>query len=189
MALKSPNVKHCNRLSPKEHSQWKVSTNMPIHLILSRCPDIVKTQFFLHRRLRGIQCKNTTALWRMRPGTHNANFEPNSALFHILTIPSSDTVQISKEDEKCYKLTERQNGFTSMTVSAVTQKVVHWMTLIFKQLLNHELGTEADNNQAGCLIKRVTREYVKIRNYDWGNKYTEGVGGTIIRKQLSKSVS
>jgi len=57
--------------------------------------------------------------------TDNANYEPNSALFHILTIPSSDTVQISKEDEQCYKQTEKQKGFTSMTVSAVTQKVVN----------------------------------------------------------------
>ena len=75
-----------------------------------------------------------------------------------------------------------------MIVSAVTQQVSSRTTPIFEQLMSHELDTEADNNHAVHLIRRVIKEYVKIRNYHWGKKYTAGVGGAKIRKQLSKLI-
>jgi len=75
-----------------------------------------------------------------------------------------------------------------MIVSAVTQQVSSRTTPIFEQLMSHEMETEAENNHAVHLIRRVIKEYVKIRNYHWGKKYTAGVGGAKIRKQLSKLI-
>jgi len=49
---------------------------------------------------------------------------------------------------------------------------------LFLQLHDHELETEAENNHIIYLVKRTAREYVKIRNYHWGKKYTASVNGS-----------
>jgi len=57
------------------------------------------------------------------------------------------------------------------------------MMPIFPQLHDHELETEAENNHIIDLVKRIAREYVKIRNYHWDKKYTASVSGPKVRKQ------
>jgi len=107
--------------------------------------------------------------------------------------PSWDTALICKETEKCYKRIQQQKpptgrGFSALIVSAVTNQVLTRTTPIFEQLHEHELETEPEDNHVIQLVKRIVKEYVKIRNYHWGKKYTAAVCGPKVRKQLSKLV-
>ena len=75
-----------------------------------------------------------------------------------------------------------------MIVKAVTEQILTKTALLFPQLHDHELETEPENNHVIEFVKRVVKEYVKIRNYHWGKMYTAVVGGPKVRKQLSKLV-
>lgn len=107
--------------------------------------------------------------------------------------PSWDTAFICKEAEKCYKRIQLQKpptgrGFSALIVSAVTQHVLTRTMPIFPQMHDHELETEPEDNHVIQLVKRIVKEYVKIRNYHWGKMYTAAVNGPKVRKQLSKLV-
>ena len=110
-----------------------------------------------------------------------------------LTKPSWETALICKEAEKCYKRIQLQKpstgrGFSALIVKAVTEQILTKTALLFPQLHDHELETEPENYHVIELVKRVVKEYVKIRNYHWGKMYTAVDGGPKVRKQLSKLV-
>ena len=110
-----------------------------------------------------------------------------------LTKPSPDIAVICKETEKCYKRIKQEKppngrGFSALIVSAVISKVLTRTTPIFEELHDHQLDTEPENNHVILLVIRIVKEYVKIRNYHWGKRYTAAVSGPKVRKQLSKLV-
>jgi len=106
--------------------------------------------------------------------------------------PSFETDLICRETEKCCKRIESQKpttgkGFTALVVGAVTNQVLNKASRtmpIFPQLHDHELETEAENNHIIDVVKRIAREYVKIKNYHWGKKCTTSVNGPKVRKLL-----
>jgi len=99
----------------------------------------------------------------------------SSTLLQIAEKPSFETDLICRETEKCYKRIKSQKpptgkSFTALVVGAVTNQVLNKASRtlpIFPQLHDHELETEAENNHIIDLVKRIAREYVKIRNYHW----------------------
>ena len=59
---------------------------------------------------------------------------------------------------------------------------------IFTELQSHVLESAVDDNHIFQLIKIIVKCYCKVRFYHLGKETTDKIGGTKIRKKLSKLI-
>jgi len=110
-----------------------------------------------------------------------------------LTHPSPGTVTVCTEAEKCFKRLAHEKppagrGFMHVLVTNVTEQVLSKSDSVFPELHEHQLETEPQSNHVIELVKRIAREYCKIRLYHWGKQHTTLITGPKIRTNLSKLI-
>lgn len=110
-----------------------------------------------------------------------------------LVTASHDTVRVCTEAEKCFRRISTVkpptgDGFSQLLVNTATQNLMTQTVPIFPALSEHQFDTEPTDNHIVLLVKRIAREYTKIRLYHWGKQYTSSITGPKVRKQLSKLI-
>ena len=108
--------------------------------------------------------------------------------------PTTSVFNICKEAEKCFqrmlKTTYGELPQSKGISDAISYSVLAGLNLsnIFRELDNHMTETAIEDNHIFALIKRVAKNYCKVRLYHLGKQYSEKLSSTKVRKKLSKLV-
>jgi len=149
--------------------------------------------FVVRNIVKNITCEQCIAALTGNRGTTENNLLLDTKDRGGLVNPSSDTVRICAEADKCFRRISTDKppngcGFSHLLVTTTVKNIIMQTEPLFPNLTEHQFDTEPNDNHVTLLVQRIAKEYIKIRLYHWGKQHTSSITGPKVRKELSKLI-